>query len=368
MIFQRCNEKDTWTINIGEESPIVTSGILARNLKGSVHLTVTLILVLVLSLGLSVCDGCPPPTKEPVTLIEKCQQLAHNGTSEVCSKCPGFSGNAATIETPTQDVKQQKRVKDVRLPGDVKPRIYFVTLMPMFFTDDPKDFTYTGRVEIWICCDKPTDKIILHAKHLVVEPASVEVIRFNDDSATQLLWKMSYDEEREFLILELTTNLTYGVEYSVVMSFSAVLDNSLQGLYYTSYSKGNDTMYMVTTHFQGTHARRAFPCFDEPAIKSQFSIILIRPSHMMSISNMPHSENLFDNFTQDGMVFVKDEFQLTPIMSTYLLAFVVCERSDFLTSKTRGDVLHMPDLTVQDNYYSNKTMRSSAESFILPFL
>jgi pyroglutamyl-peptidase-2 len=45
--------------------------------------------------------------------------------------------------------------------------------------------------------------------------------------------------------------------------------------------------WLLSTQFQPTHARRAFPCFDEPAFRATFEISIKKNGRFEALSNMP---------------------------------------------------------------------------------
>ena len=77
---------------------------------------------------------------------------------------------------------------------------------------------------------------------------------------------------------------------------------------------------MVTTQFESIGARQALPCWDEPAVKATFEVSMLVPPGRQGLSNMPV---VTSEAKEDGSTLLK--FAETPVMSTYLLAFVVGE-------------------------------------------
>jgi len=75
---------------------------------------------------------------------------------------------------------------------------------------------------------------------------------------------------------------------------------------------------MASTQFEPTNARRAFPSWDEPAIKATFDITLIVPSDLTALSNM---DVLSETRTSDGKKEVK--FAKSPLMSTYVCFYII---------------------------------------------
>lgn len=91
----------------------------------------------------------------------------------------------------------------------------------------------------------------------------------------------------------------------------------MAGFYRSNYKGMNgESKVMGSTQFEALDARRAFPCWDEPAVKAVFAVTLVVPAELTAISNMPELEAGCISPTQRRYKFAD-----TPIMSTYLLAW-----------------------------------------------
>ena len=113
------------------------------------------------------------------------------------------------------------------------------------------------------------------------------------------------------------------------------------------------TSYMAVTEFEPASAHRAFPCFDEPHMKATFNIKLITYRGNTALSNgrmvnmIDGVKNLKDweqwrepEVVPDGEEswLVLHEFETTPAMSTYLVAFVVGRMVSLSSADSDNDV------------------------------
>lgn len=144
----------------------------------------------------------------------------------------------------------------------------------------------------------------------------------------------------------------------------------MAGFYRSSYKAADgSTKYLATTQMEPTDARRAFPCFDEPALKAEFTITLIADKELTCLSNMDvASEKEVDSAISGGKRKAVT-FNKTPLMSTYLLAFIVGELKVIETNDFRVPirVFATPDRDIEDGRFSldlaAKTLKFYEEKF-----
>jgi len=84
---------------------------------------------------------------------------------------------------------------------------------------------------------------------------------------------------------------------------------------------------VATTVFEPIHARRVFPCIDDPRYRARFSMRIAHPPNLSAYSNMPASTSSddVDSTSPSGIPsgWLWDRFETSPPMPTYLVAFFV---------------------------------------------
>ncbi|XP_077505245.1 uncharacterized protein LOC144115007 [Amblyomma americanum] len=206
--------------------------------------------------------------------------------------------------------------ENMRLPRHVIPASYDITLEPM-----PVENITVGSSTIRITVVKATSVLLVHAKNINITRTTV--IRHKRDTFEEVPLG---DEpflyvENDYWVIQTRDVLPPG-GYVLKFDFSSSMRNYLSGIYKSSYwdeaSKSNK--YMVTSQFQPTFARMAFPCFDEPGFKANFTITVIHDAEMKAISNMP-----VDKIRNLDDTRVSTKFQESHKMTTYLVAISVCD-------------------------------------------
>lgn len=206
--------------------------------------------------------------------------------------------------------------KNVRLSKNIVPLEYDIKLHP-----DLENFTFEGAETIRLSLLKPTKSITLHSKEIEIETAKI-----GDNFA-----KISYEEKSDAATFNFPKVIPAG-KAELVIVFRGILNDKMRGFYRSKYAIAGKEYHMATTQFEATDARRAFPCFDEPAQKAVFHVSLVIPKGKTAISNtLPVSVEEHEA----GYEVVK--FAATPKMSTYLLAFIIGD-FEYLEGKTKRGV------------------------------
>ena len=196
----------------------------------------------------------------------------------------------------------------VVLPENARPTRYHITLQPDF-----EKFTFDGLEVIDLEVAAAATEIQLNADELTIHAATLIQGGKSVRAAS-----IALDKERETAILSFTEPVNPGAA-QLDLRFTGELNDKLRGFYRSQYvNPEGETAYLATTQFEATDARRAFPCWDEPSCKATFQLTLNIPANMVAVSNTPIIDQARLDAGYQSVMFAE-----TPVMSTYLLAFVV---------------------------------------------
>ncbi|PSN50126.1 Aminopeptidase N [Blattella germanica] len=206
-----------------------------------------------------------------------------------------------------------------RLPTHVVPTHYRIRLVPFIIEGN---FTTDGEVWISLKCHEEAYNVTLNINDIEIHEDAVQLMTQTNKSLQVV--RHEYDRDAQTYSLILDTDLQPGQTYDLYIKFRGQINDLLQGFYRSSYvdPKTKKKRWLASTQFSPTDARRAFPCFDEPAFKARFLVSLARPPNLRSLSNMPlwYSEPMSEI---PGWVW--DHYNETVPMSTYLVAFVISD-------------------------------------------
>jgi len=201
-------------------------------------------------------------------------------------------------------------VDPYRLPGGVRPSHYRLVLEP-----DLASATFTGSAEIDLIIDVPTSSVSCNALDLTIDSAWL----VDAEGATVEVPEITLDATTERATFTLAGEVA-GTS-TLHLTFAGELNDKLRGFYRSTFTDSDGVEQTIaTTQFEATDARRAFPCWDEPAIKASFAITLVVDEDLFAVSNAaelersPHPDRPSKHVVR---------FADTMVMSTYLVAFIV---------------------------------------------
>jgi aminopeptidase N len=221
-----------------------------------------------------------------------------------------------------------------QLPKSVVPRHYDIMVRPDF-----SSFRFGGRVVVDVEVREPVDRITVHSLGLKITRAHVVDSRGSRHDAVTTQADVSFvdpwtgeaceeqfpsaaalDEKAQSAAFSFDGTLEKGVWKLTAEYEGSLVQPSLEGFYRSKWTDDSKTdHWAATTQFEATHARRAFPCWDEPAAKATYTVTLVIDKQLTALSNMRATAETVEKGWKT-IVFAQ-----TPRMSTYLLAWCIGE-------------------------------------------
>ena len=217
-----------------------------------------------------------------------------------------------------------KKVK--RLFETFQPQHYILNLKP-----NRQTMSFNGEVIITgQKLGRPSQRLTFHQVGLEISQAHVT---YHDKKGDREIVVDRINSHKAFDEVRLhAKEMMFPGRYTISLKFKGKITKQMNGMYPCFFKHDGKEKKLIATQFESHHAREVFPCVDEPEAKATFDLILTSPAGEAVIANTPIKNQ---TKSKDGLV---TEFETTPKMSTYLLAFVYGEIG-YLEAKTKQGVV-----------------------------
>ena len=175
-------------------------------------------------------------------------------------------------------------------------------------TLDPAQEGYSGRVHIDVVAANSFQSFRLNAEGPVITSATLTDPAGRSTTLTAAITR----DDLGLITLSAPSALPAG-NYRLTAEFTGNYQRDGLGLYKT-VSRGDAYLF---TQFEDKHARKAFPCWDEPAFKINWQLSLTVPAALEAVANAPVAR---ETRTPENRTF---HFGRTPPMPSYLVALAV---------------------------------------------
>ncbi|XP_006820977.2 aminopeptidase N-like [Saccoglossus kowalevskii] len=276
------------------------------------------------------------------------------------SKCDHVSSNEKMPWLLNEQMAVVDEVYGGLLPTTLEPYHYKVWLQPYLTEakDGDKFLDLDGKVDMYFYCLEDTFNITFHINQMTISKYELYDISGEVEKLLPTAGNASNTEWDWYTVTSMGS-LQAGINYRLYVEYVATLDHPNNGFYYGTYVENSILKEFVGTQFESIDARKAFPCFDEPAYKATFDSALVYRPEYVALSNTDSilNDTYYDPNTDE--VWSVTYFATTVKMSTYLNAYTVGDWACVESTSRNGvkfRVWCQPSLLYQAEYALNVGM------------
>ena len=231
----------------------------------------------------------PPPPTFWISLPRRTRRSIVLAVLLVIAAAGLFAGAAAVAKAHSWPHTPECRWREWRLPRGATPAHYNLTWDIELEGDAPR---VTGRVDARFATSAHLRCAVLHAAANVdITSAAVA----HGDRMTELAVAKSVRRvpaTQQIIVALPSPGLPPDTLATLSLAFTFPLVPALSGLYLSTWMDGDtnttrNERRLALTQFEANAARKAVPCWDEPALKARWTVTIVTEKGVTALTNMP---------------------------------------------------------------------------------